>query len=138
MDAKLEPGKCDGEGAGSVLRGLDCVGNPRDAGMVNEAIRRWPKRWRGQTPEMKEAIVADLDAGRRKARELMDEAAEPETALSAIGALNACARSQIAIEAQEQSDDHAEAGVGAKGVVVNNIVVVAANQAAADRMNAAI
>ena len=107
---------------------LNCAENPRDLSTIHEAMRRWPKRWRGQTEEMKDAIVQDVDAGRKAARSTLDNAEEPELALQAIDRINTAARVHLMIEAQVQADDHAEAkapvSVTGDGNTINVVQVV--------------
>lgn len=89
-----------------TLNGINCVENPRDLATIHEALRRWPKRWRGQPDAMKDAVVQDVDAGRRAARAIMDDAQDAETTLAAADRIFTAARVHLMIEAQNQSDEH--------------------------------
>lgn len=76
----------------------------KDRAMVRNAIRRWPKRWRGHTPEKKERY-AELNAlAAEKAAQIM-EADDPNLALAGVQAVNSCVRVAVAMESQEQADD---------------------------------
>lgn len=88
------------------LQGLSCQDNPRDAGLINEAVRRWPKRFRRLEQSQHDAMVADLEAGRKRAREIMDGTKDSEMALTAVDRISTSARALTAIEALGQKDEH--------------------------------
>lgn len=117
----MEPQNVGGRGE---LSALDCAETPRDIATIHEAIRRWPKRWTGQTPEMKAAIVRDLDAGRAKMRLIMDHAHagdEHDRAMQAMDRLTTAVKTHLMIEEQQQRDTHKQADIlcPSKGVTVN-------------------
>ena len=83
---------------GGATTALDMT-NERDRGCVRKAIARWPKRWRGVTDELKDAIVQDLKVARLE----VDEIQEIDKRVAARVSI---AKTVVAIESQTQADDH--------------------------------
>lgn len=93
-------------GGRGVLRAIDCVESPRDAAMVHEFYRGHPNALRGLAPDMREAIIADLDAGRKRGREIMDGSEDAETALAGLDRIVTASRAALVIDGQAQADRH--------------------------------
>lgn len=85
--------------------GLDLENNPRDADTIRTAIKRWPRRWAAMDPAAKARIVNSLKRATETADQLLD-APDESTRLSAAGTVANLARTAVAMEAQEQADDH--------------------------------
>lgn len=81
------------------------MANPKDRAMLHEAIRRWPKRWRGLTDEFKDELAASLRMANETAKELASKG-DPETALEAIKMIPNIVRVGVAMEGQNQADEH--------------------------------
>ncbi len=78
----------------------------RDAQTISKAVDRWPKRWRGQTPEVKDGMVDLLKLAAEASRRAMAEAVDPKDALAAAAVAANLVRASAALEAQTQADEH--------------------------------
>lgn len=75
--------------------------DPKDRGLIREAIKRWPKRWRGLSPELKDKIAGQLETACAKLNEIND----PSEWIKAARCIQATA---IDMEGQVQKDEHIE------------------------------
>ena len=82
--------------------------NPKDRAMLHEAIRRWPKRWRGLTDEFKDELAASLRTANETAKALA-ASGDPELALEAVKMIPGIVRTGVAMEGQNQADEHQQA-----------------------------
>ena len=80
----------------------------KDRGMVREAMKRWPRRWRGLTEAVKEEMAASLRAANSVAIQLA-QSPDPSVALDAAKTITSVVRTAVAMEGQNQADDHLEA-----------------------------
>lgn len=81
------------------------MGNDKDRGLVREAIKRWPDRWKAVREDIKTNIVNGLDEASTAAREAMREG-DPDHKLRGAHVMASVAKTLVAIEAQRQADDH--------------------------------
>lgn len=72
----------------------------RDRGLLRKAMRDWPRRWRGLTPELKDRFTDDLKLASEAAR-----AATESNPLEAAKVLASVTRTGAMMEAQQQTDD---------------------------------
>ena len=113
-----------GRGSNLSLDMNDC----KDRGMLNEALRRWPKRWRGLNDETKDELVEGLKEANRVARAQLTD---PDSSLDAAKTVAQIVGVAARIEGQNQADDHHADDVkrGAnEGAKVQTIVLVGAEQ----------
>ena len=80
----------------------------KDRGLVREAMKRWPRRWRGLTEAVKEEMAASLRAANSVAIQLA-QSPDPSVALDAAKTITSVVRTAVAMEGQNQADDHLEA-----------------------------
>jgi hypothetical protein len=80
----------------------------KDRGLVREAMKRWPRRWRGLTEAVKEEMAASLRAANSVAIQLA-QSPDPSVALDAAKTITSVVRTAVAMEAQVQADEHLEA-----------------------------
>lgn len=90
------------------------MGNERDRGALRQAIKNWPKRFRGITDARKDRWLNDLDEARDKARGVVMDI-DPVEGVKAIVSI---VKTELAMELANQKDEHVAAGVGA-GATVN-------------------
>lgn len=79
------------------------MGSRADRAMLNEFIRRRPKRWRGLSDEAKDELAAGLREANAKARALLND---PDTAMEATKALAQIVGVGVRMEGQNQGDEH--------------------------------
>lgn len=96
-----QPGKIPSGGADS---GLDLT-SPADQALARQAVKNWPKRWRGITSDKKEKWVEQLARAGDAAADLVDSP-DPQTRLQAVSAMTSVVRTAAAIEGQNQADEH--------------------------------
>jgi len=109
---------------GGAPSGLD-LSNVRDQGLARQAIKNWPKRWKGLTEEFKDRCAKQLQIAIDEADSLA--MAGPEGIAEAAKIRLSAVKTAAMMEAQNQKDDHAEAGVNASTTnvnVTNNIVAI--------------
>jgi len=107
---------------GGAPSGLDLT-NVRDQGLARQAIKNWPKRWKGLTEEFKDRCAKQLQIAIDEADSLA--MAGPEGIAEAAKIRLSAVKTAAMMEAQNQKDDHAEAGVAATNVTVNNNTIIA-------------
>jgi hypothetical protein len=73
--------------------------NPKDQALIRNAIKEWPKRWRGLTDSFKERCVRDMEWAAEQARLAPDP-------LEGAKVLTSIAKTVVAMEGQQQADDH--------------------------------
>lgn len=103
--------------SGGGASSLD-LSNIKDQGLARQAMKNWPKRWAGLDPAFKERCKKQLEVA-------IDEAdsialAGPEGIAEAAKIRLSVVKTAVMMEGQNQKDDHAEAGVAAANVTVNN------------------
>lgn len=103
--------------AGGDGSSLDLSGE-RDRGLIRKAVRQWPKRWAGLTPEFKARCMSQLAIAIDEADQIAMTG--PEGVAEAAKIRLSVVKTATAMELQNQKDDHAEAGIGAASVTVNN------------------
>jgi len=79
--------------------------NERDRGLVREATKRWPRRWRGLTAEFKDQVVEDLKTAREMALKTPATVSDP---LNGAKVLISIAKTAAMMEGQHQADDLAQ------------------------------
>lgn len=84
------------------------MGSEKDRGLVREAMKRWPKRWRGLTDAVKDELAASLRAANSVAITLA-QSDDPQVALDAAKTITSVVRTAVAMEGQNQADEHLEA-----------------------------
>ena len=97
--------------------------NVKDQGLARQAMKNWPKRWAGLDASFKERCKKQLEVA-------IDEAdsiamAGPEGIAEAAKIRLSVVKTAVMMEAQNQKDEHAEAGVASANVTVNNNTVIA-------------
>ena len=76
--------------------------NPKDRALVNDAVQRWPKRWRGIPAAAKDEFAAGLREANAVARAALN-GDDPMDAAKTVAQIVGVA---VRIEAQNQTDDH--------------------------------
>ena len=84
------------------------MGDEKDRGMARMAMRRWPRRWRGLTDAVKDEMAASLRAANSVAIQLA-QSPDPDVALDAAKTIGSIVRTAVAMEGQNQADEHMEA-----------------------------
>jgi hypothetical protein len=82
--------------------------DPKDQALVRQAVKRWPKRWRGLDDAKKDKFVAGLEEAHDTAREIMRGAVDPKDQLDAAGLVLSAVKTAAIIEGQNQADEHLE------------------------------
>ena len=82
--------------------------DPKDQALVRQALKRWPKRWRGLDDKKKDAFVEGLVEAHDTARALMNGAIDPKDQLDAASLVLSAVKTAAALEAQNQADEHLE------------------------------
>jgi hypothetical protein len=77
--------------------------NDKDRAMVRDALREYPKRWAGVTPEVKQQILEDLGWARDQARACPATLTDP---LAGAKVVVSVAKTFAMIEGQNQADEH--------------------------------
>lgn len=80
--------------------------DPKDQALVRQAMKRWPKRWRGLDDAKKDKFIAGLEEAHDTAREVMRSSVEVRDQLSAAGLVLSAVKTAAMIEAQHQADEH--------------------------------
>lgn len=88
--------------AGGVPTSIDLT-SEKDRALVRNAMRSWPKRWRGLSEEFKEQCVKDLRAAGDTARAMLTDEEKAESAIKAIASI---VKTATVMEAQNQADEH--------------------------------
>lgn len=89
--------------SGGASSGLDLT-NPRDQGLARQAMKNWPKRWRGLTPEFKDRCAKQLQIAIDEADALAMTG--PEGVSDAAKIRLSAVKTAAMMEAQNQSDEH--------------------------------
>jgi hypothetical protein len=84
------------------------MGDEKDRAMTRMAMRRWPRRWRGLTDAVKDEMAASLRAANSVAIQLA-QSPDPDVALDAAKTIGSIVRTAVAMEGQNQADEHMEA-----------------------------
>lgn len=82
--------------------------NPKDQALIRQAVKRWPKRWRGLDDAKKDSFVAGLVEAHDTARDLMRNAIDPKDQLDAANLVLSAVKTAAVIEGQNQADEHLE------------------------------
>ncbi len=90
--------------AGGTQSALD-MSSEDDRAMVREAMKRWPKRWRGLSDDRKEGFISGLTEAGAVARQHLNSD-DPGVALDAAKAVSSIVKTAVQMEAQIQADDH--------------------------------
>ena len=104
-DSSINGSNAPIEGGGVRAPALDMT-TEKDRGMVRMAANRWPKRWRGLTPEFKDRLCEDLLLAANIARRVGESTVDDEVALKAANALASVVKTGYSMEAQIQADEH--------------------------------
>lgn len=91
--------------SGGALTSLD-MSSEKDRGMVRQAMKRRPKRWRGLADEVKDEFLEGLLGAHRKAVSVMQGAEDESVALKAVGEVGSIVRTAVMMEGQHQADEH--------------------------------
>lgn len=89
--------------SGGASSGLD-LSNVRDQGLARQAMKNWPKRWRGLTEEFKDRCAKQLQIAIDEADSLA--MAGPEGIAEAAKIRLSAVKTAAMMEAQNQSDEH--------------------------------
>jgi len=89
--------------AGGATSGLD-LSNVRDQGLARQAMKNWPKRWKGLTEEFKDRCAKQLQIAIDEADSLA--MAGPEGIAEAAKIRLSAVKTAAMMEAQNQSDEH--------------------------------
>lgn len=95
----------------------------KDRGLVRKAIREWSGRWRGVDDALKSAIVEDLKDARVDAASIQDVEKR-------VNARVSIAKTVIAMEGQNQADEHLAHKTGDTGTERHQLEVVYVNKPA--------
>jgi hypothetical protein len=82
--------------------------DPKDQALIRQAVKRWPKRWRGLDEAKKDSFVAGLAEAHDTAREIMRGAVDPKDQLDAANLVLSAVKTAAIIEGQNQADEHLE------------------------------
>ena len=82
--------------------------DPKDQALVRQAVKRWPKRWRGLDDAKKDKFVEGLEEAHDTARAIMKGAIDAKDQLNAAGLVLSAVKTAAIIEAQNQADEHLE------------------------------
>jgi len=82
--------------------------DPKDQALVRQAVKRWPKRWRGLDDAKKDKFVEGLEEAHDTARAIMKGAIDAKDQLDAAGLVLSAVKTAAIIEAQNQADEHLE------------------------------
>lgn len=77
--------------------------NERDRGLVRQAIKNWPRRWRKLSPEFLDKMVDDLEWARQQA---MSNPATEDDPLNGAKVILSVVKTVAMMEGQHQIDDH--------------------------------
>jgi hypothetical protein len=87
--------------------GAECspldLSTEKDRGMVRNAMRHWPKRWRGLNKAKKQEFVDSLTEANETARRQL-QAETPAAALAAASAVASIVRTAVMMEGHNQTD----------------------------------
>lgn len=108
-----------GESSALDLAGTDRQAE-RDRGALRQALKNWPKRIAGIDDARKRRWLADLDLCRDKTIGCIIDA-DP---VVGVGLLTSIVKTEVAMEALNQKDEHAQAGLNATTVNVQNNTVI--------------
>jgi len=88
-------------------------------------MKEWPKRWRGLTPEFKDNCAKQLQIAIDEADAL--SMVGPDGVAEAAKIRLSAVKTAVAMEAQNQKDEHVEAGVATPSVNLtqNTVVTIA-------------
>lgn len=73
----------------------------KDRGLIRQAVKSWPKRWRGMTPEFKDKCIQQLS-------EALAEVDLIEDVDKRVMARTSIVKTAAVIEGQNQKDEHIE------------------------------
>lgn len=90
----------DSGGRGKELS-LD-MSSSKDRALLNQAVKSWPKRWRG----LSDAVKAELAAGLHEANAVARRELNGESPLEAAKAVAQIVGVAVRMEGQQQADDH--------------------------------
>jgi hypothetical protein len=100
---RIADGPDAGQGATTPEPAIDLT-TEADRAMTRRLMARYPSRWRGITPEVKDKMVSGLVQAADVARDAMN--AGGEAAIDGANVMLSAVRTTVAIEAQIQADDH--------------------------------
>lgn len=108
MGSDQRRSKPSGEGyapitSGGAASALDLT-NPKDQGLARQAMKNWPKRWRGLTEEFKDRCAKQLQIAIDEADSLA--LAGPEGIAEAAKIRLSAVKTAAMMEGQNQSDEH--------------------------------
>lgn len=130
-----------GSESNGIARGgghLDPANNGEHRGAITQAQRRWPKRFAAIDEKKRSQWVDALDVAEKVARRIIsndgvthmvdtDGTVEAvfESPLEAAKVLVSVVRAGGALDAAQQRDEHAEAGIVDNNVTINNNTIIA-------------
>ncbi len=77
----------------------------KDRGLMREAMKRWPKRWRGLNEKTKDEMAESLRRANEAAALALTECQDPAQVVSITGAIASIVRTAVMMEGQNQTDD---------------------------------
>lgn len=90
---------------GGAPSALD-LSNPRDRGMLRQAMKEQPKRFQAITPEKRDNWVNDLEDVRATAKNVANNSkSPPELKLAAVNTVRACVQTSGMLDAMQQKDE---------------------------------
>lgn len=105
---------------GGTYRSLD-LNDTRDAGLLRQAVKKWPRRFARMNAEAQEELAGAVVEATRIARGFLTDPAKSMDAIDRVAKLGSVGVSMVKIQ---QADDHAEAGVGETNA--NTLIVIQA------------
>ena len=78
-----------------------------DRGLLRQAIKHGPRRWRGLSDARKDEFADMLHQAAQASRELL-KAEDLELRLKAAKSVESCVSTAVQMEAQNQKDEHAD------------------------------
>lgn len=105
--------------------GIDLT-DPKDQALARQAMKNWPKRWRGLTAEFKERCTKQLQIAIDEADSLAMTG--PEGVADAAKIRLSAVKTAVMMEGQNQSDDHLLHKTDADGAERHKVEVVYVNK----------
>ncbi len=116
-------------GAGEVFASIDSS-NVKDQALIRQAVKNWPKRWRGLTDDFKDKVISGLDIGLEVASRTAKTTESSDFAIRAASAIASIGKTVAMMEKQMQDDEHLQdkntrldAGLATERVAVEPVII---------------